>query len=80
MHQGISFVARLGLENAHLAKGETFGSNIVKDDEPMIDRRTYRAGNERWLSRDALCASGSKAKGRPCRISSIRVFPLPPIF
>jgi len=34
-----------------LPRLKPFGSDIVKDDEPMIDRRTYEAGDERWLSR-----------------------------
>jgi len=78
-HEGISVFARPGLEIGDLAKCGIIDIYVVENDETKIGKRPYRAGNERWLSRDALCASGSTAKGHPCRISSIRVSPLPPI-
>ena len=39
------------LEIGDLAEGEALHCNVIKNDEAMIDRRTLRAGNERWLSR-----------------------------
>jgi len=50
-YEGISLVARLDLEIGDLAKCETIGCNVIKNDETTIDRRSFRAGNERWFVR-----------------------------
>jgi hypothetical protein len=53
-YEGISLVSRLGLEICDLAKCETIGGNVIKNDEG-IDRRTFRATNAGSFG-DALCA------------------------
>jgi len=50
-HERISGFAGLRFPIGDLAKRETVGANVIKNDEAMIDRRSFRAGNERWLIR-----------------------------
>ena len=42
---------RLRFPVRDFAKCESIDGNVIKNDEAMIDSRTFRAGNQCWLSR-----------------------------
>ena len=44
-HEGISYLTSLRFPVRDFAKCESIDGNIIKNDEAMIDRRTFRAGN-----------------------------------
>jgi hypothetical protein len=72
-HEGISLVARFGLEIGDLAKCETIDIYVVENDETVAHRRTVRAAMKAGSVGEALRAVASIARGRPCWKSSVIV-------
>src|SRR6202043_1200752 len=64
-HEGISLVARFGLEIGDLAKCETIDIYVVENDETVVHGRTVRAGDEGWFGRRSTSRRGVDRKRSP---------------